>query len=542
MQVQWLQREVRAVCPVCGAEGAKTAILTTESALPDHPPVTFLRCAACGSAFLDDLSTPDYEHEMPEMLDYYVEQGAGIDLIVAPLVRLPPRSVKRFLEIGCSFGFALDFSRHSFGWDVLGVDPSSPAKAGAIALELPILSTYFDASLDVGAEPFDVVFCSEILEHVSDPHGLLAAIRMRLATNGLLMLSTPNAALVREDAEPGSLGRALSPGLHLILFTRESLAWTLSKAGFSEVVIEETPETLRAYAACDREALARMQPEDPARLRALMRDYCSARADSAPPASALACGLAYRHFKECVNVGMYAEAAVSRERLARIYRERFQLELDDPVDLRDREPFPFNATALHFFNGILELNHFGRPERAANSFAAAVRASDANTAHTWLGFYDGECEALANQSRKHLPMALAAFDPDRAIAELLALASAPAFPHALLVEARLQTFVRLVNACALDAADGLAPQVLQHLDLGALAAHGEQAPGALDPVYCLAMLALHRGRHAEAAEMFGFVHRAAAVHPRPERAQLLALARDHEELARKQLETEAVPS
>ena len=90
MRLHWLQHEASVRCPLCGVEGAKGAVLSTDHVLPGHPPITLLRCPACGAAFLQDLTPPDYESDMAEMLDYYVEQGAGVDLIVAPLLRLPP--------------------------------------------------------------------------------------------------------------------------------------------------------------------------------------------------------------------------------------------------------------------------------------------------------------------------------------------------------------------------------------------------------------------------------------------------------------------
>ncbi len=297
---------------------------------------------------------------MAEMLDYYVEQGAGIDLIVAPLHRIPPRSVRRCLEIGGAFGFALDFGRHVFGWEVLEVDPSPLAAAGAEALGLPVRRCYFDADLDLGPEPFDLAILSEVLEHVAEPHGLLAAIRDRLTPEGILVLSTPNLAVVRPETEEGALGRALSPGLHLVLYDRRSLVRVLEQAGFAAVHVEESPETLRAFAARSPEALARLRPADPATERALLRGYLADRAASAPPGSALACGFAYRLFKEQVNAGLYEEAVASRDRLARVYRERFRFDLekpdlDKPVVEADRK-IPFNLTGALFFSGILELN------------------------------------------------------------------------------------------------------------------------------------------------------------------------------------------
>jgi 2-polyprenyl-3-methyl-5-hydroxy-6-metoxy-1,4-benzoquinol methylase len=411
MRLHWLQHEIQARCPLCGVEGTKGAVLSTDHVLPGQPPITLLRCPACGAAFLQDLNPPDYGSDMAELLDYYVEQGAGIDLIVAPLHRLPPGSVRRCLEIGGSFGFALDFSRHAFGWEVLEVDPSPLAAAGAGALDLPLRRAYFSADLDLGPEPFDLALCSEVLEHVAEPHGLLAAIRDRLSPEGILVMSTPNLALVRPETEEGALGRALSPGLHLVLYDRRALVRVLEQAGFAAIRIEESPETLRAFVALSPAALARLRPADPATERALLRGYFDTRAASAPPPSALACGFAYRHFKECVNAGLYDEAVPSRDRLARIYRERYGLDLERPAVAAGRK-IPFNLTGALFFSGILELNGLRRPGKAAEAFAASIAAGELlQESQSPLGLRDGETEALLAQSRRHLPMALAAAAP-----------------------------------------------------------------------------------------------------------------------------------
>jgi len=449
---------------------------------------------------------------MAELLDYYIEQGAGIDLMVAPLLRLPPESVRRCLEVGCSFGFALDFSRSVFGWEVLGVDPSPLAAAGAAALGLPVSRSYFSAGLDLGPEPFDLALCSELLEHLPEPCSLLAAIRERLSPEGLLVLSTPNLAIVRKETEDGALGRALSPGLHLMLYDRNALSLLLAKAGFSDVRIEESPETLRAFAACSPAALARLRPAPPAAEQTLLRDYFAAGAADAPPASALASGLAYRHFKECVNAGDYEEAAVSRAVLARIYQARFGLDLDEPAkiaaSLRGRSPGrprPFNATGALYFSGILDLNGAGRFDRAADCFAAALVAGNALLDEQRpSGLCDGETESLVQQSRKHLPMALASTDPDRAVREVEALAS---LAPELFVEARAQTFIRLVNVGAYAEAERLAPQILQQIDLHALEVAVSVSPGALDPLFCLGMLAHQTRRPGEAADLFAHVVR-----------------------------------
>jgi SAM-dependent methyltransferase len=539
MRLHWLQHQVHALCPVCDTAGEKSALLSTDPVIPGNPPVTLLDCPACGAAFLEDLTPPDYERDVAVMLDYYVEQGAGIDLIVAPLQRLPVETVRRCLEIGCSAGFALDFGRFSFGWEVLGVDPSPLASAGAEALGFPVRRTYFDAGLDLGPEPFDLAICSEVLEHLAEPHALLAAIRGRLSAGGILVLSTPNRALVRPEAEAAALGRALSPGFHLVLYRRDTLVRVLERAGFGDVRVEESSETLRAYAAVAPAGLERLRPADPTAERARLRDYFAARTASAAPGSAFACGFAYRHFKECVNAGLYGEAAASRERLARVYRERFGLDLEAP-ELENGRDLPYNLTGALFFSGILELNALGRPDRAAACFAAAVAAGDLlQGRQNPFGLRDGETGELVAQSRKHLPMALAATAPEQAVRAIEALENAPVgegLPADLLAEARAQTFIRLVNAGAYAEAERLAPGIARQTEeVESAAAQGSEAGAeTLDALYCLGMLALQRGRAEEAAERFARVHRLAGS-----RAEIRWSARLHEGLSLRRAGQEA---
>ncbi len=506
-------------------------MLSTDHVIPGRPPVTLVRCSECGAAFLQDLTPPNYEVDVAEMLDYYVEQGAGIDLFVAPLLRLPTGTIRRCFEIGCSAGFALDFSRFAFGWEVLGIDPSPLASAGAEALGFPVRRTYFDADLDLGPEPFDLAICSEVLEHIAEPHALLAAIRGRLSPGGILVLSTPNLALVRPEAEPEALARALSPGFHMVLYSRDALVRVLKMAGFAAVHVEESPETLRAFAALSPEGLAGLKPADPAAERALLRRYFDARAASAPPASSFACGFAYRHFKECVNAGLHDEANASRVRLARIYRERFGLDLETP-DLAASRLFPFNLTGTLFFSGILELNGLDRPGRAAADFVAAVAAGTLfQERMNPFGLRDGETGELLVQSRKHLPMALAATEPDRAVREIEALEGAipgKGLPPALLAETRTQTFIRLVNAGAYDAAERLAPGIERQTARQTGSVDLDITPEAIDSLYCLGMLALQRERPAEAVELFRRVQELAG-----ERAAIFRPARLHEELSLK---------
>src|SRR5215469_16147979 len=107
-------------CPVCGSDCGKTAVLTTPSVADPQRRrlVTLLRCEACSSLFAEDRVPFEYELGLPSWEgEYYLEQGAGLDSMIDPVLHLPPEPKRTMLEIGCGFGFALHFCPTAAGLD-----------------------------------------------------------------------------------------------------------------------------------------------------------------------------------------------------------------------------------------------------------------------------------------------------------------------------------------------------------------------------------------------------------------------------------------
>lgn len=511
MRVRWLDSSSPAACPACGDGAVKIDLLEVDHVLPSLGRVRLTRCGACSAGFLVD--PPPFEYAVEprgEFAAHYVEQGAGIDVMVRPLLRLG-RTSARFLEIGCGFGFALDFARHALGWEVVGVDPSTLAARGREELGLPILTTYFSDTTELGDDRFDVVLCSEILEHVPDPRALLRAVVGRLAPGGIVVLTTPDLAAVTRDAPPDLLGRALSPGLHLVLYDRPALARLLAACGLGAVRVERPDTTLVAFAARSADDLARVTAEAPGH-RDAVRRYLDRRAREFPLDSALASGLAARHLKLCAHAADWPEAAASRDRLAGVLAARFGLDLGAPeaaarrvADILARPgaaPVPYAFGGALYFTGLLELATRPEGERAAAYFAAAAEVTARLLAFERpASIYDSETLALHHESRKHLPMALARRDPEAAANALAALDDAARtddpLPAELFREAALQTFVRWVNAAAWAVAARHADTVAGFVD--EILARDPHRRGALDALYCLGLLDLHAGRTGSAA-------------------------------------------
>lgn len=99
----------------------------------------------------------------------------------------------KILDVGCGGGLlSAPFSR--LGYTVLGIDTSKEAiEAAQIYAEEHALNAQFECTdLSNISDTFDVIFLSEILEHVDNPSNLLQQAVQRLKPNGLLFFSTLN--------------------------------------------------------------------------------------------------------------------------------------------------------------------------------------------------------------------------------------------------------------------------------------------------------------------------------------------------------------
>ena len=99
------------------------------------------------------------------------------------------------LDVGCGEGFAMDwFDRN--GYAVRGVDFSRAGMEGAHPHLLDRLETgevqeLLDAHIAAG-RTYDVIWLTNVLEHVIDPLALLTRLRQLQASAGVLVVTVPN--------------------------------------------------------------------------------------------------------------------------------------------------------------------------------------------------------------------------------------------------------------------------------------------------------------------------------------------------------------
>jgi 2-polyprenyl-6-hydroxyphenyl methylase/3-demethylubiquinone-9 3-methyltransferase len=145
------------------------------------------------------------------------------------------------LDLGCGAGrFARALQDH--GAHPIGVEIADAAlqrsRANAPGADLRLMDP--DGALPLEDGSIDLVWCSEVLEHVADTAHTLSEIRRVLHTGGRLLLTTPYHGRVRNTAIAlARFERHFDPlGQHLRFYTRRSLRATLEEFAFDDIRID----------------------------------------------------------------------------------------------------------------------------------------------------------------------------------------------------------------------------------------------------------------------------------------------------------------
>ncbi|MHB1833968.1 MAG: class I SAM-dependent methyltransferase [Solirubrobacteraceae bacterium] len=152
------------------------------------------------------------------------------------------RAGDRVLDLGCGEGdltarlASAVRPQPETAASIVGVDVAQAAlrRARARHPELRFERTEIDDALPFDDGAFDVVWSSEVIEHVADTGQWLSEVRRVLVPGGRLLLTTPSHGRLRVAL--GGIERFSEPlGDHLHLYTARSLRELLREFDFGEV-------------------------------------------------------------------------------------------------------------------------------------------------------------------------------------------------------------------------------------------------------------------------------------------------------------------
>ena len=313
-------------CPICGIAKAVHR-LTVEPAPIEAGKLELFECRDCHSFFYggkDPVIGYDHVGFEPKYWLHYVQIGAGISTMLTPLFALGDRARGALLDVGCGFGFVPDFWARSGRGSAVGLESAVYGKVGRDLLGVEIYHQYYNQCSAIAGRKFDIVFTSEVIEHVPDPRGFLREIGQGLAADGILVLTTPSASIVRPGADRSTLQAALSPGFHHFLASKTALGKIFNEAGFSHVVIHDGGHQLIAWASRLPFAAPSLSILDwEAYLDYL--EYLAKNSDASVKGGAL-----YRLFRDCYNTGRSARAAAAFEKLSVLARDTYGIDIKNP--------------------------------------------------------------------------------------------------------------------------------------------------------------------------------------------------------------------
>lgn len=101
----------------------------------------------------------------------------------------------RVLDVGCGSGILLTIPVASYGYEVLGIDIHEESIQYANKLN-PYKNLKFEIieveQLASASEEYDIIICSEVLEHLAHPERLLNNLRELISEDGIVIITIPN--------------------------------------------------------------------------------------------------------------------------------------------------------------------------------------------------------------------------------------------------------------------------------------------------------------------------------------------------------------
>lgn len=212
----------------------------------DHNGCHLRRCSDCGLVYMDPPPSAAVLHAL------YDREYSGTPLYLAKAekkmrrIRHRARQIARvarlahqreplsFLDIGCSGGFMVEAAREQ-GFVAAGIEPDRMAVE--FARTAYPRNEYFEGLLetaDLGERQFDVIYCSEVIEHAPDCHAFLTRLTAIMKDGGLLYLTTPDIDHWRRPKNILEWDGFAPPG-HCLYFNPTNLEMLLARHGLAVV-------------------------------------------------------------------------------------------------------------------------------------------------------------------------------------------------------------------------------------------------------------------------------------------------------------------
>lgn len=362
-------------CPICRTPGPHGHKVTSSTPASPVGRADYFECRNCHGVFAVPFSYPDYseDYDFADYLRFYQEVGAGLEAMTQPLdLALSLRPAASLIDVGCGVPFVVDYARREYGLQAEGLDPSNYGRRGGESLGVDVIGELLGAGSRFDGQAFDILYSSEVIEHVEDPAAFLETLVGHLNPDGILILTTPNAENLGPHTDSLTNVSIVWPGIHHALFTPAAMERALKSAGLHHCHISTATGHIVALAS--RSPLSIPEQSPPSRLTPyLERDF--------PGLPLLEGGNLFRLLRQAVGFGSWTEAREIRDTLsARIHTDYGWdvYDMDRFVAAAANEPapglfaaFPYFAGCLPFYFGMVDFQSSPRNLDSAARFLKA---------------------------------------------------------------------------------------------------------------------------------------------------------------------------
>lgn len=217
------------ICKACRAPHNAATSLGIKNGFELRP------CAECGSVTVDPFPT------IEQLIEFYQSYKGSVNYRAKEQkkIRRARRRIqrlmrytkgRRFLDVGCNYGFTVKAAL-DLGLDAKGIDIDD------VAVKQSVQSFGVGKFETISVEDYarnggraDIIYSSEVIEHVHDPDGFVKALADILVDDGIAYLTTPQAGHWRVPRNFTQWDQVMPPE-HITYFSREGLTRLLAKHG-----------------------------------------------------------------------------------------------------------------------------------------------------------------------------------------------------------------------------------------------------------------------------------------------------------------------
>jgi SAM-dependent methyltransferase len=369
----------RQACPICEAKGGRQILIVDRPQIHlNREPLHLFKCPACHSLYYEGEDVVRGYHD-PDLEDFhwqhYVEVGAGIEAMIRPIIALGSRARGSLLDVGCAFGYVPHYWEVSGHGTAVGLETAAYGRMGRDMLGAEIYASYCADCAEIKNRKFDIVYSSEVIEHVPDPLTFLRELIGKLEPDGILVLTTPSADFIAPSKSASDIIAPLFPGYHYFLLSPRALRDLIGKAGLPHCMVKEVGVQLMAWAS--------KKPLPPISIEIFDWDgYLDYLAKIGSNSNRnVAGGALYRLFKDSLNTGRAERAATAFSQLYAHASEQYGFDLfcidvlkatAAATIIEQLKAAPAWLGGALLFGGVLNELKGGSPERGSSMLGSAI--------------------------------------------------------------------------------------------------------------------------------------------------------------------------